>query len=177
MRLYYTGAAQPAAPQAQPSQSLGGYVSASPVPNELPGNLFTDLSAYGLATGAPDVRCLALRNETSQPVEGLVLALYAGRELPGDETAPDPAELFEYELGVQLPNLDEQQRPYFEDLPQRAGAPFYTTFTTAPIALSAPLPPGGVLGIWMRRRLRPRPVSALPVETSLPPATLAIAWD
>lgn len=62
MELLYTGSTRPKGPQEIPSESLGGYVSSTPVPSDWEGNVFSTLTHSALAMKMREVRCLVLNN-------------------------------------------------------------------------------------------------------------------
>lgn len=150
MRLYYTGAQQYRAAQAQPTAALGGYPSATLVSNDALEAVFEAVSPYGRQQGGAQVRCLALLNESPQPATALRVTLEEHPEL-AELLGPASAPSLALEVGLALPNLDHHSNPYFEQVPDGGAAPYYATFGTD-VALSDELAPGQYVGVWLRLR-------------------------
>jgi hypothetical protein len=62
LQFYYTGATAPTATQPDPSRSLGGYVSGSPLEDDVLNNLFGDITPMGMQYAGPETYALGLRN-------------------------------------------------------------------------------------------------------------------
>lgn len=75
MRLYYTTTAKQEGIQQKPSQSLGGFKSASAIPNSTFGTLFSDISIFTLEKNLPEYIGLMLINEREYTAESIKLWL------------------------------------------------------------------------------------------------------
>lgn len=73
MILLYTGANAPNVAQINPEKSLGGFVSSSLVPNGRLGNLFSAISKTAVIEQREEIRMIALKNTTGNPITGLVI--------------------------------------------------------------------------------------------------------
>ena len=63
MRLFYTGATEYLEPQNSPRLSIGGFVSSSPLPNDILNGIFGSISDYKAVNGLKEVRGVVLKNE------------------------------------------------------------------------------------------------------------------
>lgn len=171
MRLYYTGAQAYQAAQNKPPQALGGYPSTSLVANDALEAVFAALSPYARQQGLAQVRCLALLNETPAPVSGLRITLEEHPELLALLSAGGPSPDLVLEMGLALPNFDQNANPYFEQVSDGTASPSYTEFG-ADVQLGAPLAPGQYVGVWLR--LRPA-VPSLQLPPLGPPEVAAFA--
>ena len=93
MRLYYTNSETFLGNQSNPARSLGGYISSTPVPNNLKGSLFDNVSRLSREQRLTQVIALAVVLEGSEDTvsievgEGPFLYEYAFEEI---ETRLDP---------------------------------------------------------------------------------------
>ena len=71
IRLFYTGAASYLAEQRYSIQSLGGYISSSPVTNGVSDGFFSDISSLSLLEKNSEYRLFALKNESGNKIENL----------------------------------------------------------------------------------------------------------
>lgn len=71
MELFYTVVSSRGAIQPRPSLSLGGFQSASKVPNGSLGNLFDEISPYGLQNPQAQYIGLILQNTLDQEIKSL----------------------------------------------------------------------------------------------------------
>jgi hypothetical protein len=140
MRLYYTGAEIANTPQSDPTQSLGGLISNSPVPSNLFDNLFGETSITQDREGSQEVIALMLKNESGTTITDL----YAHFDLPVDS--------YKFEIAAVSTVNDEQM----ESVPNIMASPLTGTFTEADgaankVMLIASMDAGDVIGIWIRR--------------------------
>ena len=69
MRLYYTTITFDGDTQGKSEYSLGGFKSVTPIQNDLLGNLFSEISLYGIEKNSKEYIALILRNETGAEVD------------------------------------------------------------------------------------------------------------
>jgi len=68
---FFTGADSYLAAQPDKDKSLGGFVSSSPVPNDIIGALFTDVSFYTVTNNLRETKAIVIKNETGSLVTAL----------------------------------------------------------------------------------------------------------
>ena len=143
MKLLYTGASQANEEQKDPSKSLGGYVSLSPVPNGVLQSIFPAASLLSTQQKKKEVRLIALHNESTIIASNLTLTFKL------DEDA-----VCDYKLAIVAPNLDTCNDPLFERIDSGNSLPYYAEFNTIvnnePIELSD-LNANSYFGIWLMR--------------------------
>ena len=71
IEIYYTGAAEALGAQKVPSDSLGGLVSGSKMPNDSFNNLFGEVSQLSRERLPRTIRVLAIRNTGAAALTGL----------------------------------------------------------------------------------------------------------
>lgn len=72
MRLYYTTSKEGGTdPQEKINQSLGGYISAIPVPKKALSNFFGEITEYTKSNPQEQYICLFLRNELGKDITGI----------------------------------------------------------------------------------------------------------
>lgn len=71
IKYYFTGADNYLDAQVDKDKSLGGYVSSSPIPNDLLGALFGDISAYTVEKKFKDTKAIVIKNETGAAITGI----------------------------------------------------------------------------------------------------------
>jgi hypothetical protein len=122
MQLFYTGAASFQAPQYDPFQSLGGYISNSPVPNNQLNNLFGDLSWQSVKQKKVCVRGLILQNTLGFDCIDVIF----GYEYPSNMGAS-------FKLEVAFVQLNQQNPTQIERIPNGEASPIFATFEEANI--------------------------------------------
>lgn len=146
LRLYYSGGIQTGQIQSNPDQSLGGYMSASPIPNDLLSGLFGTVSEKGIAEQLSETKAVFIRNEGSEALENITLYCV----LPLDVSC-------KYEFSpVVVANQKSMER-----ITSVRAAPFYADFFEAndpldPEVLVETLAAGEIFGLWIRRTVLPR---------------------
>lgn len=158
MRFYYTNAQQYLAQQKNPARSLGGFLSASVVPNNALENLFGEISIRGRQRGGVEYRCLALKNETPALISGarLYLTQPVAAGVQGD-----------LNVAVTLPGVDNCGRVQYELIENGRTEPYYADFTRPDPATAILLPdlaPGATLAVWVRRIVKPFIEPDLPLD-------------
>lgn len=151
MKLYYSGAKTPYQPQPRPEKSLGGAISNSAVSNGRANNLFSDASAVGLQEGGTELICLFLKNEGPT-----VYNLYLGCLLPAlSSTTVQVAVVAVDSFAPQVELLDSRgDTPYVGDFHDLLITDANLQMATNGAGfIAAEFISGGILGIWVRRKL------------------------
>lgn len=159
MQLFYSGAIQAAKAQPDPSQSLGGYISVSPVANGNLDNVFQDITQKMVRENQPDVRLLVLTNTTGSPVNNI--NIYTNRSTYAT-----------YQLAAVAPATDSCGKPVFEKLFNGNSLPFQATLEPAEGSGEAivieSLANNASIGIWIARFLDLTSLTILDGNTTLP---------
>jgi hypothetical protein len=114
LEIYYTGASESGKIQQIASQSLGGFISSSLIPNDMLGNLFSDVSQLALEKKSRSTRVIAIRNISDTPLEGLKVY-----------TECDEGAVAGTTIGYEVPTIDgcpdicSEKLPKGDALPQR----------------------------------------------------------
>jgi hypothetical protein len=148
MKLYYTTPTAQDQIQTDPRLSLGGYKSASPVPNDAFDNLFTEISQFMLSKGNAETEYigLILKNETAYNIQGLRFWF---------DYQADPYS----QLQVAAVNLTSDTNGVLkmEHVPTRNSKPLYADFYPANGVDNAveigDLEVGEMMGLWFCRSL------------------------
>src|SRR5579872_2493539 len=147
MQLFYTGASTYQAIQNDPYQSLGGYISSSPVLNNALNNIFGDVSGRAVQKKQIETRGLILRNTLGVDCTDVVI----GYELPSQNS---PNILLE----IAFVSLSGVTPMSMEKINNREGSPIFATFENANIIAPnvdnsidiGSLANDAVIGIWLR---------------------------
>lgn len=164
--LYYTGAIEFLADQNDPSQSLGGFISCTLVPNDIVGNLFGTLSKSLISLNKYQTRVIAVKNDTGSDITGL----NAYFVLPVDSEG-NFDNFAQYEIGYQQPQVDSNTGDLkLEKLANQFALPFMeTSFQVAngvSQAIALPnLSDQSYLGIYIRRKPTPETVAGFDTDT------------
>ena len=143
LRLYYSGGLQVGQLQNNPDLSLGGFMSATPLPNDSFDALFGTISEKGLSEKLSDTKAIFVRNEGEVTITDITLAC----------VLPEHA-LCKFEFSpVAVPN-----QKYMERIPNIRSAPFYAEFFESndqenPEVLLESLAAGEIFGLWVRRTI------------------------
>lgn len=147
MKLYYTTTVGPNEAQPTPINSIGGYKSSTPVTNDVFGNLFSDLSLYGMKAGQAEYKAMILVNELSVPVNNLEFWFQSEEDVM----------YCDYQLAVVTLATDEEGNSVMEKSPNYLSKPFYATFYSATpedkVSIETILAPGEQLGLWVCRKI------------------------
>lgn len=120
LKIYYTGSDNAGESQADPSASLGGFVSSSEVPNDFLGNLFPAISELSKSEQRSDVRVIAVQNNSG--------ADFVSFQVYIDNSDLTPEELeTEWELGYASYTLDDCGDLISEELPNPQATPLNIT--------------------------------------------------
>lgn len=147
MRLYLTVTSAYNDVQIDPSKSLGGYKSISPVENDSFGNFFGEITPYAIQKNQTEYIALILKNDLSVSVTNVLVWIEA------------PTGAFSsLKSGLQLAlSTDADGNKYMEYVSSRYSKPLYATFTEAiseETALAVgTLTAGQEIGLWIRRDL------------------------
>lgn len=143
MKLYYTGAPDFLKSQQNSLQSLGGYISSSPVANGGIGSLFGSISQKLLRSGSKEFRAVALKNETD--TAKTVTLFY-------NNISRDPVSSFK--MALVMPGIDDCNGLYLEELASIYNEPVSGKFidNRGEInALKFTIAPGNYIGVWVQR--------------------------
>lgn len=147
MRLYYTTTTGPNEVQPNPINSIGGFKSSTPVTNDVFGNLFSDLSLYGMKTAQSEYKALILVNELPFSVSNLEFWFQP----------QDIITYCDYQLAIVTLSTDKEGNPVMEKSPNYLSKPFYATFYSATsedkVAIETTLAPSEQLGLWICRKI------------------------
>lgn len=147
MQFYYTGSITYLGTQNDPSQSLGGFISATLVPNDQLNNLFSDLSWQTVVSKRPETRGLILKNTLGTDAIGVTF----GYIYPANPT---------FKIEVAFVTLNPSNPQVIEKIPNSQASPYAATFTEANIDPShsidnsvsiGDLLNGASIGLWLRR--------------------------
>lgn len=146
MRLYYTTTTGPDLAQNTPINSIGGYKSITSVTNDMSGNLFSELSLYGLKTAQTEYKALVLINELLDPVTEINFWF---------QPPTDTLMYCDYKIAVVTLSKDMDGNLVMEKSPNYMSKPIYATFYPATeeekISLDIEFAPGDQLGLWIQR--------------------------
>lgn len=147
MKLYYTVASQPEITQSKPSLSLGGFKSASPMPNSSFGNLFSDISMYTVKN-ANSNRYIALIAKNESETDMVNINVYF--------TYPFKCASKFRIAAVDLVE-DTEGNNFMEHITDNSSKPLYAEFVEANGVDNkvniGDLPAGGEIGLWIEREL------------------------
>lgn len=161
MRLYYTVASGYDNPQTKISNSLGGFKSSTPVPNDKFGNLFDELSVLTIKDAKKQYIGLILKNETGAPVYNVQLWFTSPTEIKENEETPvdpcEPKKIGNYasiSIAAVKTNLNDKEEPFFEMIPDMYSRPFQAEFfspTEDGKVTIGGMEDGQEIGIWLCR--------------------------
>ena len=145
MKFYYTTSAGYDEEQKKPHNSLGGYKSNTPVPNDEYNNLFSELSVYTLSKANDEYIALMLRNDFN--VE--VFNVHIWFDIP--ETSYSI-----FKVAGVLPAQDCDGVYFIERTQSRTDKPLFADFVEADELNKYDLgdiAAGGQIGVWIKREL------------------------
>jgi hypothetical protein len=148
MKLYYTNPTAEEYPQSDPRLSLGGYKSASPVPNDSFDNLFGEISQFMLSKNIPEDEYigLILKNETAYNIQGITLWFDYGNNA-----------FSTFKVAAVNLTPDANGVLKMEHIPSRTSQPLYADFYEANGVGNAveigDLEVGEMVGLWIVRSL------------------------
>jgi hypothetical protein len=148
MILYYTCIQGTAISQPKPEFSLGGYMSSSPVPNGILGNLFSELSLLTLDKLQDEFIGLILYNEQTTPSNDVELYF----NYPTPDLNGNPTNICKYYIASVQLNMTGQP---MENILNRNAQPFNATFYDAAGQSEAVnlgvIPSQTGLALWIKR--------------------------
>lgn len=158
MLLFYTGPKEPFSPQQDPTQSLGGYIASTFVPNSVLNSIFNSIFLHDFGQNKSGTRLLALKN--TFPAKKSNIRIWT--ETPLDSVV-------QYKIGLADIMYDDCGKPFFEYLQQEDSLPFYSTLasheTEENKTTAFDLEKGEYKGLWIRREMRQSiPEQVPPVE-------------
>jgi len=141
MILTYSGASAFNAVQNNPDLSLGGWMSSSPVPNNLLDNLFSSVSSNAQNNQLAEIKGIFLKNETNADISNLYIYVLQDA---------DSVVSFDFSA-VAVSNGQSMEK-----IPSVRATPYYANFFQAngqsnQQLLTPTLVAGGVIGLWIRR--------------------------
>jgi len=146
MRLFYTGATEYLGEQKSPRLSLGGFISSSPLPNDILNGIFGSISDYKAVNGLKEVRGVVLRNETG------------GDATPSiwyKNNSSDP--ITNIRMSIVSVAVDNCGNFYIESIQNEQASPVSASFTDnrgEDNKITMPtIPDDGYVGIWIERRI------------------------
>lgn len=145
--LFYTGAIQNGAIQEDPSKSLGGWVSSSPIQNNVFDNLFGKIDYSQIKNDLKPIRVIAFQNTSTTPIASLRVWV---EHLPTTFST--------YKIGLVLNSIDPNCNfSYFEQIRNQFGEPFYCELHDVEGEQNAisieNIPAGQFVGIFVQRNL------------------------
>ena len=149
---YYTGADAYNAAQTDKDKSLGGYVSSSPLPNDIVGALFGDISNYTISNKLRETKAVVLKNQTGSDAtsittwfENLSTHPYINLEIAAvslyEDTTCTPSKFSMEQI------INMRATPI--------SATFYSPSEVGSAVGLGDLAPGEMIGIWIRMTLKP----------------------
>lgn len=120
MRLYYTVSSGYNDPQSKLVNSLGGFKSSTPVPNDQDNNVFDELSLLSLVKGKTQYIGLILKNELGVEVKNVQLWFETPEGSYGS-----------FQLAAVQTDKNNEGQPFFETIPDIFSKPFYAEFHQA----------------------------------------------
>ena len=134
IKLYYSGAKSYNAPQINPLNSLGGYLSSTPIPNGENNSVFSDVSLLSIKNKTRECKLIVLKNE---------LANISNVKIWSN-----------YEIAIVAPSENNNGEIIFEGIPNYNSIPYYAKFGL--YSESEPFLIGNMnvnqcFGIWVKR--------------------------
>lgn len=123
MRLFYTGASSFDAQQNDPSKSLGGWISSTPVPNGMKSNLFGTISSYTTDQLFREVIAIAIKNITADTVNDIEVYF-----IPDSN---NPISKYKIAAVQAIEHVTCERQYYVENIDSNKQLPFDATFYEA----------------------------------------------
>ena len=145
IQLLYTNAINSGDAQPSSSLSVGGYVSSSLIPNDMVGNIFSDISQLSKESGRKETICIAFKNTTGDAIEDLTFSFAIEENSPID-----------IKVAFVQPSLDSCGEPIFEKIPNSSALPLNATFNLVEDNDSynvGNIVEDGIVGIWFTRSI------------------------
>lgn len=146
MNLYYTTVSGYNQAQPNPSSSLGGYKSSTPVVNADFGNIFDEISVMTIRNDRDEYRAIILCNEYSQEVTNVTIKVVKSED-----------SICTFKLATAVLNgKDKYNKPFMENVQTVNSRPFHAQFVdmTEDAVITIPtLQSGEQVGIWICRHI------------------------
>lgn len=142
MKLVYSNAITIETEQTNPTISLGGWMSNTPIPNSTVSNIFPPVSNFGLKNKKSDIRLICIWNNSSVNYLNTTVKFVLDEE-----------SLFTYEFALVTPTLCDGKQKY-ELLADAGSIPFYATLSDVESETEysvGEIIAGESIGIWIRR--------------------------
>lgn len=156
MELLYTNSVKFNQPQEDASKSLGGMISSSEVQDQLIGNIFGDITKYGIYNNLNkgEYRCVAIKNDGNTTLTGLKVFF----SYPDESQSDANTDLFAtFQLGFEQPQVDSCGDLFLSKITSFYAKPSGIVFQSIDgqaNELSLPdLAAGQYLGIWIKRSI------------------------
>lgn len=168
IRFFYTNSVEPNQEQGQPTKSLGGYVSSTPVPNNRASALFGMVASYDINQGDETTIAIAANNESANKLTNLTFSF---------ENKSKFAK-FEFALVAVVDDAMEQiahndSMPFIGDFIEVP-----TETTIGPEFVIDELGSNEKIGIWIKRVMEPQDLAACEdVSDTVEEFNLTFAWD
>lgn len=148
IRIFFTGAKTYLAQQKKGVNSLGGFISSTPVPNDYLNGVFSKVSQSNRnEVRFFDMICLALRNDFDAPLKDLSFWV--------ENESANPITSYE---GSFVKPATSDNGVYFELVDTRKNKPIYAKFSNVlseanKIKLEYQLEPKSYVGLWIKRNV------------------------
>lgn len=146
MKFYYTTSEGVDKVQQNPANSIGGYMSSTPVPNGRLNSLFDDITERQLTDPQSSYIGLMLVNDSLTTVTGLKIWV--------DNKDIANTLYSDFQIALETPQLDAGLNPYIERLSDVHSMPFSGTFAGClglANAISIPdMVAGAQIGVWFQ---------------------------
>lgn len=168
LKLLYSGSKIPNG-SSEALSSLGGYPSNIEIQNNLIGNLFGDLSRYIIGLNRDEVRAIVVKNEGDSTLTGVKVWV----EYPDDgESEPTQTNDCTLQVAVSALTVDDcGDTKFAQSVSNPFASPYGIIFVDAETeanALSLPdIPSQGMVGLWIKRRLKSSTLQPLSEENLL----------
>jgi len=147
MRLFFTGAKVFLGVQINPTLSLGGLISSSPVPNDAINAVFGSISEYQASNGLKEVRALVLKNETGADVNNIKI-WYENNSAES---------ISNFKMGLVTVGVDACGDVFLEKIQNAQTSPIYASLTdnrNEPNSIIIPtLLQDEYIGLWIERSI------------------------
>lgn len=151
MIYYYSGASKTGDVQTDPSLSLGGKVSSSPIPNDLLQNIFSEASYLSIQQKKRETKLIVLHNDSTQLATNMTMTFVINNDTDESDSDPNAGDsLSAYRIAFVSPDDDG----CFEQIINSAALPFNASFQDVinNDTISIPnLEADGYLGMWITR--------------------------
>ena len=147
MILLYSNSENTDLEQTDPFKSIGGYVSKSPIGNNINNNIFGEIPYSDFYNEKPEYRLLILKNTFSTTISNINIYI--------DNISIN--NIADYKIGFSSFGLDNCNNQIYEKLASRYSKPFYSSpfvnYNVNNKALIESILPNSTIGIWIERKI------------------------